>query len=74
MVGVNFQQLSKWVFEKLQEKSEIDKMEKVLRKKRKKRKEKETVKRAREKKDEEEENGIPPTNIMIMVQNFLLFL
>ena len=33
MVGVNVQQLSKWVFEKLQEKSEIDKMETVPRKK-----------------------------------------
>ena len=48
--------------------------EKTKKKKWKKRKEKETVKRAWEKKDEEEENGIPPTNIMIMVQNFLLFL
>ena len=48
--------------------------EKTKKKNEKKRKEKETVKRAWEKKDEEEENGIPPTNIMIMVQNFLLFL
>ena len=69
MVGVNVQQFSKWLFEKLQEKSETDKMETVLRKKKK-----ETVKRAKEKKDEEEENEIPPTNIMIMVQKFLLFL
>ena len=33
VVGVNVQQLSKWVFKKLQEKSEIHKMEIVLRKK-----------------------------------------
>ena len=33
MVGDNVQQFSKWLFEKLQEKSEIDKMETVPRKK-----------------------------------------
>ena len=33
MVGDNVQRFSKWLFEKLQEKSEIDKMETVPRKK-----------------------------------------
>ena len=69
MVEDNVQQFSKWLFEKLQKKSETNKMETVLRKKKK-----ETVKRAQEKKDEEEENEIPPTNIMIMVLKFLLSL
>ena len=41
ILGVNVQQLSIWVFEKVQEKTKIDKIETVLRRKRK-----EIVKRA----------------------------
>ena len=71
IVGVIVEQLSKWVFEKVQEKSQMHKMESVQRKKKKKRGNGEGCTRE---KDEKEENEISPTNIMIMLQNLLLFL